>query len=194
MKLLLPLLLAAGLLAPPAPPASATPECTATLTLPDSALQLSAHWRQVPRDVAAYSEGTGLDAMGLKALRVRCVLAQGAQLRSDVQLNAGDAVLPAGNRPIGFTVAPGGAPHFFAVTGETAVDLPSEAVEPGFDSPTLLLQWIWIDRTQVRLHWHIGDRAGAIVFQPGLPGPKQDAPAPKEPAPQTPPDGTPRGG
>jgi len=194
MKLLLPLLLAAGLLAPPAPPASTTPECTATLTLPDSALQLSAHWRQVPRDVAAYSEGTGLDAMGLKALRVRCVLAQGAQLRSDVQLNAGDAVLPAGNRPIGFTVAPGGAPHFFAVTGETAVDLPSEAVEPGFDSPTLLLQWIWIDRTQVRLHWHIGDRAGAIVFQPGLPGPKQDAPAPKEPAPQTPPGGTPRGG
>ena len=151
MKLLLPLLLAAGLLAPPAPPASTTPECTATLTLPDSALQLSAHWRQVPRDVAAYSEGTGLDAMGLKALRVRCVLAQGAQLRSDVQLNAGDAVLPAGNRPIGFTVAPGGAPHFFAVTGETAVDLPSEAVEPGFDSPTLLLQWIWIDR--IRDSW-----------------------------------------
>jgi len=194
MKLLLPLLLAAGLLAPPAPLAPTPPECTATLTLPDSALQLTAHWRQVPRDVAAYSEGTGLDAMGRKALRVRCVLSQGAQLRSDVQLSAGDVVLPSGSRPIGFTVGPGGAPHFFAVTGESAVDLPSEAVEPGFESATLLLQWVWVDRTQVRLHWHIGDRAGAIVFQPGLPGPKQDVPAPQEPTPQTPPGDKPRGG
>jgi hypothetical protein len=194
MKLLLPLLLAAGLLAPPAPPASPAPECTATLTLPDSALQLSTHWRQVARDVAAFSEGTGLDAMGLKALRVRAVLVQGATLRSDVQLSTGDVVLPAGNRPIGFTVGPGGAPHFFAVTGESAVDLPSQEIKAGFDSPTLLLQWVWVDRTQVWLQWHIGDRAGAIVFQPGLPGPKQDVPAPQEPAPQTPPGGTPRGG
>src|SRR5262249_4258410 len=145
MKLLLPLLLAAGLLAPPAPTASTAPECTATLTLPDSALQLSAHWRQVPRGVAAYSEGTGLDGLGLKALRVRCVLSQGAQLRSDVELRSGDIVLPSGNRPIGFTIAAGGAPHFFAVTGESAVDLPSEAVEPGFESATLLLQWVWVD-------------------------------------------------
>ena len=181
MKLLLPLLLAAGLVAP-APPATA-PECSSTLTLPDSALELAVRWRQVPRDVQAYNEGTGLDAMGLKALRVRCLLAQGAQLRSDVQLSAGDVVLPTGNRPIGYTIGPGGAVNFFAVTGETAVDLPSQSVEPGFESPTLLLQWLWVDRAQVQLHWHVGDRAGVIVFSPGLPGPKQDVAPPSEPAP-----------
>ena len=184
MKLLLPLLLAATL-APP-PPVAAAPECSATLTLPDSALQLSVRWRQVSHDVQPYSEGSGLDALGLKALRVRSLMAQGAELRSDVELGTGDVALPTGRRPIGFTVAPGGAPRFFAVTGEQAVDLPSQAVEPGFVAPTLLMQWIWVDRSQAKLHWHLGDRAGEIVFRVGLPGPKRDgeAPvAPEEPAP-----------
>ncbi len=180
MKLVLPLLLATTLGAP-APTASA-PECTTTLVLPDSALQLALRWRQSGSDLTPFLEPADLDPLGLKALRVRSLLAQGLQLRSDVQLRVGDVVLPPGSRPLGFTVAPGGAPRFFAVAGQEALELPSQEVEPGFAAPTLLLQWIWIDRSEARLHWHVGDRAGAIVMKLGLTGPRQDEPEP-EPAP-----------
>lgn len=166
MKLLVPLLIAASLVAP-GPPISA-PECTASLTLPDSSQQLALRWRQVGGDLSPFTEPTGVDAAGLHALRVQCLLAQGGQLRSDVPLRAGDAVLAPGARPLGFTIsAAGGQPRFFVVDGETSVDLVSEAVEPGFVSPGLLLQWVWVDRGNVRLHWHLGDRAGAVDFRVG---------------------------
>jgi len=66
MKMLLPLLLAATLFVPAPPPA--VPECTATLTLPDSAQKLELRWRQIP-DEPAFHEGEGLDAQGLRAFR-----------------------------------------------------------------------------------------------------------------------------
>jgi|GEM_PF-5509429 len=181
MKLLLPLFLAATLGAHA--PSASVPECTTTLALPDAALQLSLRWRQIDRDLSPFVEPAGLSALDLKALRVRSLLAQGLQLRSDVQLRVGDATLPPGNRPLGFTIAQGGAPRFFAVVGEEALELPSQPVEPGFDAPTLLLQWLWIDRGEARLHWHVGDRAGAIVMQLGVEGPRRDEPLPAQPAP-----------
>src|SRR5262245_46686396 len=118
MKMLLPLLLAATLIVPAPPPAA--PECTATLTLPDSAQKLELRWRQLP-DEPAYHESEGLDAKDLHALRVQCLLAQGAQLRTDVPVRVGELLLAPGTRPLGFTVALGGAPHLFVGDGERAV-------------------------------------------------------------------------
>src|SRR5262245_26294975 len=92
MKLLLPLFLAASLAAP----APSVPECTTTLELPDAALELSLRWRQIGRDLAPYLEPQGQTALDLKALRVRSLLSQGLQLRSDVSLRAGDVTLPPG--------------------------------------------------------------------------------------------------
>jgi hypothetical protein len=194
MKLLLPLLLAATLGA--SAPGASAPQCSLTLDLPDSALQLAVRWRQTGRDLAPFLEPQGLDAAGLKALRVRSLLAQGLQLRSDVQLRAGDVTLAPGSRPLGFTVTQGGAPRFFAVDGQQAVELPSQGVEPGFDAPSLLLQWAWIDRSEAQLHWHVGTRAGAIAFKLGVEGPRRDEPLPVAPdaPPDAPPEGTPPAG
>jgi hypothetical protein len=176
MKLLVPLLIAASLLAP-GPPAVA-PECTASLMLPDSSQQLSLHWRQVGGDLSHFTEPEGADAAGLHALRVQCLLAQGGQLRNDVPLRVGDATLAPAARPLGFTIsAAGGQPRFFLVDGESSVDLASQQVEPGFTAPVLLLQWIYVDRSNVRLHWHLGDRAGAIDFHLA-PEPAKPAAAP----------------
>jgi hypothetical protein len=164
MKLFLPLLIAATLVRPG--PVAAVPECTASLTLPDSAQKLEVRWRQLA-DAPAFHETEGLDAKGLHALRVQCVLAQGGQLRSDAPLRAGDVTLAAGTRAFGFTVALGGAPHFFAVDGENAVDLVSTEVKPGFSSAGLLMQWVWLGERHAQLVWQLGDRAGAVDLRVG---------------------------
>ena len=176
MKLLVPLLIAASLAAPGPPPVA--PECTASLTLPDSSQQLALRWRQVGGDLSPFTEPSGVDAAGLHALRVQCLLAQGGQLRSDVPLRAGDVALAPAARPLGFTITTGGAPRFFLVDGENSLDLVSQQVQPGFTSPGLLLQWVWVDRNEVQLHWHLGDHAGAIVFRVGA-EPAKPAAAPQ---------------
>ncbi|MBM3985912.1 MAG: hypothetical protein FJ296_09530, partial [Planctomycetes bacterium] len=177
MKLLAVLLLSALLVPEPPAPTSAvpakaasTPQASTSLTLPDTGLDLVLRWRQLPRDLSPFLEPEGLDAWGLKALRVRSLLAQGAELDNDVNLRAGDALLPPGRWKLGFTVPPGGGPRFFAVVGQEALDLPSLAVEPGFDAPALLLQWVFIDRAKVQLHWHVGRRAGTVDFALGAEG------------------------
>lgn len=172
MKMLVPLLLAVTLIVPAPPPA--VPECTATLTLPDSAQKLELRWRQIP-DEPAFHETEGLDAKGLHALRVQCLLAQAAQLRTDVPVRVGEVLLAPGNRPLGFTVALGGAPHLFVGDGEQAVELVSGAVETDFSSAGLLMQWVWIAAGHVQLRWQIGDRAGAIDMRLGT---EPAAPAP----------------
>ena len=180
---LLPVLLLSVLLAPA--PLATGPQASTTLSLPDSALDLTLRWRQVPRDLAPYLEPECLDAWGRKALRVRSLLAQGAELDNDVALRAGDTLLPAGRWKLGFTVPLGAGPHFFAVVGQDALDLRSLAVEPGFDAPALLLQWVWIDRARVQLHWHVGTQAGAVDFVLGAEGSpdQRRAPPPQEPEP-----------
>jgi hypothetical protein len=192
--LLLPVLLAP---APPAPPASTppmpakastAPQASITLTLPDSGLDLALRWRQLPRDLSPFLEPEGVDAWGLKALRVRSLLAQGAELDNDVNLRAGDTLLPPGRWKLGFTVPPGGGPRFFAVVGQEALDLPSLAVEPGFDAPALLLQWVFVDRAKVQLHWHVGRRAGTVDFALGAEGSAEQRRAPPPPEPEAPDD------
>jgi hypothetical protein len=111
-------------------------------------------------------------------LRVQCLLAQGAELDTDVSLRAGDVLLPPGRWKLGFTVPPGGGPRFFVVAGQQALSLPSREVAPGFDSPTLLLQWLWTDRARASLHWHLGTRAGAIDFALGAEGTPEQRAAP----------------
>jgi hypothetical protein len=172
MKMLLPLLLAATLIVPAPPPG--VPECTATLTLPDTAQKLELRWRQLP-DEPAFHEGQSLDAKGLHAMRVQCLLAQAAQLRTDVPVRVGEVLLAPGTRPLGFTIAAGGAPQFFVADGERAVALASEAKEPGAASAGLLMHWAWMGERHVQLRWQLGDRAGAIDMRLGT---EPDAPAP----------------
>lgn len=180
--LLLPVLIAPGPLANG--PLATAPQASATLTLPDTGLELTLRWRQLPRDLSPFLEPEGVDAWGLKALRVRSLLAQGAELDNDVNLRAGDTLLPPGRWKLGFTVPPGGGPRFFAVVGQEALDLPALAVEPGFDAPVLLLQWVCVDRARVQLHWHVGKRAGVVDFALGAEGSagQRRAPPPAEPA------------
>ncbi len=186
MKLLAVLLLSALLApAPPAPGTVATaPQASTTLTLPDTGLDLVLRWRQLPRDLSHFLEPEGVDAWGLKALRVRSLLAQGAELDNDVNLRAGDTLLPPGRWKLGFTVPPGGGPRFFAVVGQEALDLPSLAVEPGFDAPALLLQWVYLDRAKVQMHWHVGTRAGTVDFALGAEGSAEQRRAPPPPEPE----------
>lgn len=186
--------LALALLLAPAP-AGPAPACTSTLVLPDSGLELTLRWRQVGTDVSRYLEGEAPDARTLGQLRVQCLLNQGLELDSDVGLRAGEVLLPPGRWKLGFTVAAGGAPRFFAVVGQQALDLPGREVAPGFESSTLLLQWLWTDRTRAALHWHLGTRAGAIDFALGAEGTREQRAAPPPPEPQAEPDaGPPRDG
>lgn len=139
------------------PPGSAV-----SLTLPQSALTLRLEYRQVGPDVSVYRERADLDAAGLKALQVQSLLSQGGQLQSDVWLRLGDETLRPGRRPMGFTVGEHGGMHLFVVDGTRAVALPSQPLEPGFSSPRLALQWHYVDRSAVRLVWHLGEHAGAV--------------------------------
>ncbi len=160
MKLTLPLLIGAALAL--APPAAERPDAVASLTLPESSLQLRVAWRQLPPDLAVFSEGEGLSAGDLKRLQVASLLAQGASLQSDAFLRVGDRVLEPGRYGLFFTVGVGGRMNFALVDGADVVPLSSEPLEFGWASERLLLQLQWISRHEARLIWQLGRNGGSF--------------------------------
>ena len=117
-------------------------------------------WRQIGTDVAAYLQPAGMSATALHKLRVQTVLAFDGQLAADVGFKVGDERFEPGRYPFAFTVDAGEVYRFFAVDGMTARPIHFEAYEPGFHAPRLLMQHVWVHRTEARLTWHLGDRAG----------------------------------
>jgi len=138
------------------------PASAVSLTLPQSTQTLRLEYRQVGPDLSPYRETAGLDAAGLKALQVQSLLSQGGLLQSDVWLKLGDRALRPGRRPLGFTVGEHGSMHLFVVDGLEAISLASQPLEPGWSSPRFALQWHYVDRSEARLVWHVGEYAGAV--------------------------------
>jgi len=190
------------------------PTCSIMLTLPQSALELRLDQRQIGPDLSRYQEPEGVDAVGLHQLQVMSHLAQGLMLKSGVTLRvAGHSFKPASYR-MGFTVTLGGALRFFMVDGTEAVALPSTELKPGWSTERLVMHLEYVSRSDVRMIWHLGDKAGSIALGLGTSGPDpvpptQVAPqpgdtprtpggdtpsAPGAPAAGQPKDGAPRGG
>jgi hypothetical protein len=189
VKILIALLTALALPTAPAPPSPAqgapadeAPDCSVELTLPQTALDLRLDYRQVGPDLSRFREPEGATAADVDKLRVLAHLALGASLSSDVWLTIGDRTLKPGKRPLGFTLGHDEAMHLFLVDGSQAFPLVSEFVEPGFESPRLLLQLRYVSRSEARLLWHWKKAAGSIRLGLGTPE-AAAAPAPA-PAPQ----------
>jgi hypothetical protein len=165
VKLILPLFVLPLLLLPPAPEPA---ECRLELRLPGSGRELSLSWRQVGPELSAWVQPEGLDARGLRLLRVQSVLAFGGVLETDVPLKAGELRLAAGRHPLGFTIDRGDALRFFVVEGTEALPLPTEALEAGWDSPVLTLSLAAESADTLHLVWHVGRRAGRILLRADL--------------------------
>jgi hypothetical protein len=166
--------------------AEEAPASAVSLTLPQSSQTLRLEYRQVGPDLSPYRETDGLDATGLKSLQVQSLLSQGGQLQTDVWLRLGDHALRPGRRPLGFTVGEHGGMHLFVVDGTHAVPLESQPLEPGWSSPRLAMQWHYVDRSAVRLVWHVGEAAGAVHVGLGT----EDSPDSPPRAPGAPDDAT----
>ena len=181
------------------------PTCLTTLTLPQSALELKLECRQLDPDLAKFLEPLGMDAQGLRQLQVMCLNAQGARLSTGVALRAGDHLFQPGRTPypLGFTVAQGGALRFFLVDGMDAIPVPSEELTPGWRTERLVMHFEYASRSEVRLVWHLGEKAGVLKLglgssaspaPAGTPGVKPAAPPETPPAQEPPKDGAPRDG
>lgn len=143
------------------------PEVSITLRLPDTGLDLTLRHRQILDDLAPYLHAEGADALAIRRLQVQAVLAQGIELATDVEIKVGERVLPAGTYPLAFTVDRGEVRRWILVTGEEAIDVPSEPVEMPFAAPRLTITPRWVDRREVVWLWHLGDRAGLITTKLG---------------------------
>jgi hypothetical protein len=184
VKILLAMLTALTLLpAPAAPrtqgaPADDAPDCSLSLTLPQTSLGLRLDYRQVGPDLSRFREPQGADAADVSALRVKAHLALGSSLQSDVWLTVGERTLRPGRHPLGFTLGSDEAMHLFLVDGNEAFPLSGELRAADFESPRLLLQLQYVSRDEARLQWHWKKAAGSIRL--GL-GTLEAATAPADP-------------
>jgi hypothetical protein len=149
------------------PPPTA-PGATASLRLPDTGLDIRLAWSQVETDLSAWLIPQGATGPDLRRLQVQSVMTFGGSLKSDVDLRIEGHRFKSGSFPLAFVVEQGGALRFFLVDGTEAIDLSSRSIEPGWLAPHLLMQLAYIESGEVKLLWHIGEKAGAITFNLGL--------------------------
>jgi hypothetical protein len=181
--LLAGLLVGATLLSAPVTPGpNDDPSCSTTLTLPETALELRLEHRQLGPGLSRFQEPEGVDAIGLHQLQVASHLAQGLSLKSGVSLRAGAHVFKPASYRMGFTLSQGGAMRFFLVDGTEAVPLESTELKPGWVTERLVMHLEYAARSDVRIVWHLGDKAGAIALGLGTDGPPP-APPVQVPAP-----------
>jgi hypothetical protein len=86
--------------------------------------------------------------------------------------------------------------RFFLVDGTESVPIPSEELTPGWSTERLVMHLEYVGRTDVRLVWHLGEKAGVLKLGLGADG---GSPAPGKAGEPTPPAGevpgdAPRGG
>lgn len=165
MKLAAPLL-ALFLVVPHAP--DPAPEAEVSLRLPDTAQDLEVAWRQLGTELSAWLEPQGATPQDLHRLRVQSILAFGGSIRSDVDLRAGGHRFREGKHPFGFTLDQGGALRFFMVDGTEAIPLPSDGLDAAWLAPHMVLSLAYVKKDEVRLLWHVGEKAGSITFRLGL--------------------------
>ncbi len=156
---------ALGAAAPARPRALADdPACTISLALPNSGHSLTLEYRQLGGDLSPLQEPAGADAAFLHRLQVLALLAGDGRFASDVDVGLGGRIVRAGSYPLGVTFGAGGVAHLFIAAGQESIPLPSQAFTPGWTSPRLNLQLVAVARGEVRLLWHLADKAGFVVL------------------------------
>ncbi len=140
------------------------PACTISLALPNSGHSLTLEYRQLGGDLSPLQEPAGADAAFLHRLQVLALLAGDGRFASDVDVGLGGRIVRAGSYPLGVTFGAGGVAHLFIAAGQESIPLPSEAFTPGWTSPRLNLQLVAVSRGEVRLLWHLADKAGFVTL------------------------------
>ncbi len=145
------------------------PTARTTVTLPGGSREVSVSWRQIGRDLAPFLEPRGADEASMRQLRIQSVLRVRGRLKVEAPFSIDGRPFAAGSYELAFTVSAGEALRFFLVDGAEAVPLSGQSYDPAWSSPVMLFQLAAVDRGDVRLLYHHGDRAGAFALRLGAP-------------------------